>query len=59
MSVDLRPALIGFAAAALGTLAVGLIRGVPLQSLLPLAALVGVLFAVGNIFVERRRQQRQ
>lgn len=59
MTVDLRPALVGFGAAALGTIAVGLFRGLPLQSVLPLAALVGVLFAVGNIFIERRRERRQ
>lgn len=59
MTVDLRPALVGFAAAALGTVAVGLFRGIPLESLLLLAAVVGVLFAAGNIFIERRRGRDQ
>jgi hypothetical protein len=57
MTVDLKLALVGFLAAALGTIAVGLFRGIPLQSLLPLAAVVGVLFAAGNIFIEHRRQR--
>jgi hypothetical protein len=57
MTVDLKPAIVGFLAAALGTIAVGLFRGIPLQSLLPLAAVVGVLFAAGNIFIEHRRQR--
>ncbi|WP_255149230.1 hypothetical protein [Halorarius halobius] len=57
MTVDLRPAFIGFVAAALGTLAVGLVQGMPLAALLPLAALVGVLFAAGNLFIEHRRSR--
>lgn len=57
MTVDLRLALVGFLAAALGTVAVGLFRGLPLRSVLPLAAVVGVLFAFGNVFVEHRRQR--
>lgn len=57
MTAELRPALVGFAAAALGTVVVGVAQGMPLRAVLPLAALVGVLFAAGNIFIERRRQR--
>lgn len=57
MTVDTRSALVGFVAAALGTVAVGLFRGIPLRSLLPLAVVVGVLFAFGNVFIEHRRHR--
>lgn len=49
-------AAVGFAAAALGTLLVGWSSGTSLASLLPLALLVGALFALGNVLVEWRRR---
>lgn len=49
------PALVGFGSAALGTLVVGWLQGVPFSSLLPLALVVGALFAVGNVLVDLRR----
>lgn len=50
-----RIATVSFGAAALGTVIVGTLRGLPLRSSLPLAAVVGVLFAAGNLVLARRR----
>lgn len=55
MTVDLKPAFVGFVAAALGTVVVGLAQGLGLRAVLPLAAVLGVLFAAGNLFIEHRR----